>query len=251
MNDTLENSGIDARPPEGPEDPDHTHNPEIPVDSVNTPIPGEQVQPTFQTPAEEAESPPCDPRLLAGISGVGVQLERIMREVEQAREQIGFLPPQLRSLGSRIDAAAVSITETRYRALLLDLLGVYDLTDQLIRTLASDDNNTLEKQHLKNYQMIKTQLLQILSLNGLEPILTEGLFDESIHKAVDRMQCKDPDEAGRVTRVIRPGFRTAHQVLRYAEVVVSVHEPSMVQHPPEQALNDKHEPDETKPMTHK
>ncbi len=172
-------------------------------------------------------------RVMEELSGISGRMERISEQIALAREQIGYLPPQLRNLGNRIDAAAASISETRYRALLKDMLGVYDFADQAVRVLESE-----VAEHggpgLKYCRIIRTQLCQLLSLNGLTLIVAEGEFDPDNHKAVERKPCADPDQVGRIARIVRPGFRTEHQVLRYAEVVVFFYEPPTIS---EQAIN--------------
>jgi hypothetical protein len=73
--------------------------------------------------------------------------------------------------------------------------------------------------------MIRTQILQILQYNGLEQIPSDGEFKSDVHRAVDRTPCETQEEAGLIVKVVRPGFRTSLQILRYAEVVVAHYVP--------------------------
>jgi molecular chaperone GrpE (heat shock protein) len=255
MNDTLEENKVEVKPRTGTEESEQPQSPETSPEPHEDPVSDGSAPEENRGPSKETESYLCDPQLIEKISGMGDQLESIQREITKTREQISFLPPQLRNLGGRVDAAAVSISETRYRALLRDLLGVYDLVDQLIRTMEAPDMEAQDmeanRRHLKNYRVILTQLGQILAVNGLEPIPTDGPFNADIHKAVDRTRCDDPDEAGRVVRMVRPGFRTSHQVLRYAEVVVSVYEPAEEKGPALDEIDEAApEPGPDNPISH-
>lgn len=183
-------------------------------------------------------SPPVDP-LTASLTPVqddlhslryllaaqDTRLARLEATLEATAKQVGFLPPQLRLVGSRVDALTTSVSEPRFRALLLSLLGVYDLVEQMLRTLPEPADVAAEEGHRRNYEVLRTQLRQLLATNGLSEIVTEGTFDPAIHRALQRVPCADPEQANRVLEVVRPGFRTEQVVLRYAEVVVGQYVP--------------------------
>jgi molecular chaperone GrpE (heat shock protein) len=179
----------------------------------------------LENPPSAPEHPNSDRLLTDQLTDMQDRLHQLGMDVAKTGEQLSYLPGQIRNLGGRIDAMTVSISESRFRSLLLDLLGIFDLVDQLIRSVeitVSGGND----QHLENYRIIRTQISQILRYNGLEEIQTEGVFLADIHRAVDRTPCTEAEQAGKIVKVVRPGFQTAHHVLRYAEVVVSHHVPS-------------------------
>ncbi len=174
--------------------------------------------------AEKSPDPAVYPQIFARLDDVQAGLAQIVEAVGKTGEQLSFLPGQIRNLGGRVDAVAVSVSETRYRSLLLDLLGIYDLLEQLIRSVEPTVSET-SRPHLQNYKLLQIQLEQILEYNGLTRIPTAGPFTPDIHRAVDRHPCEEAAQAGQVVKVVRPGFRTALQVLRFAEVVVSYQVP--------------------------
>lgn len=151
------------------------------------------------------------------------RLDRLELAVEGISKQVSFLPAQLRLIGGKLDGLATSISESRYRAVLLSLLGVCDLVDQLLRAEPTAAEEADAAEHRRNYEVLREQLRQILDMNGLFEIPTAGSFDRESHRAVAVVACDDPSESGRVVAVIRPGFRTETSVLRYAEVAVAKH----------------------------
>ena len=180
--------------------------PEQPPETEPAPEPGE-------TPRAEVEAVR---ELLVAILG---RLEKLEEAAGTTAKQVGYLPPQVRILGSKVEGLTTSISEPRHRALLLGLLAVYDLVDQLLRA-SRQATPASEADHLRNYEVLRTQLRQLLEANGLEEIPAQGAFDPEQHRAIERATVSDPDLDNRILEVARPGFRTPQAVLRYAEVRV-------------------------------
>jgi molecular chaperone GrpE (heat shock protein) len=159
------------------------------------------------------------------LAAVEARLAYLETNLDTTAKQISFLPPQMRLLGNKIEGVAASLSEPRYRAVLLSLLAIYDLVNQMLRSLPSVPESDAMADDRRNYQVLRTQLRQTLESNGLSEIETGGPFDPELHRAVQRIPCDDPAQAGRVVEVVRPGFRTEQAVLRYAEVSVSQYVP--------------------------
>ena len=121
------------------------------------------------------------------------------------------------------EIASVGLTEPRIRALLLGVVGIYDLVDQMWQAAIEQPDS---KSQCSNYATLRTQLLQLLAGNGLAAIAADGEFDPDLHFAVRHVPCADAAQANRVLQVVRQGFRTEQAVLRYAEVLVGRHEPA-------------------------
>ncbi|MCX6868477.1 MAG: nucleotide exchange factor GrpE [Verrucomicrobia bacterium] len=68
--------------------------------------------------------------------------------------------------------------------------------------------------------MVRRQLSEFLSSQGVEEIPTSGHFDPNLHDAVAEEECA-AGEDGRILRVIRRGFKLRDRLLRPASVVVS------------------------------
>lgn len=168
-----------------------------------------------------------------GVREVCAQTQERLVNVEtvagETAKQVSFLPPQVRQLSGKVEGLNTSISESRYRAALLSLLGVYDLVDQVLRTLPAADGDEREAAHRRNYEVVRTQLRQILDANGLSEIAADGAFDPTVHRAAQRAPVSDPAQADMVLEVVRPGFRTGQSVLRYSEVVVGHYVPTPTQ----------------------
>ncbi len=198
---------------------------ELSVENISTAADNEQEQAETSEEivktdvAEEVIEQGVNSLLQEELTRLDGRLGQIMAGVEQTSEKISYIPGQIRNLGGRVDAVATSISESRYRSLLKDLLGIYDLIDQLIRSVDFSAEEA-DRQHNNNYRIIQTQISQILEYNGMKKIDTQGVFNPEIHMAVDRELCDDPQNAGTIAKVVRDGFRTDHQMLRYADVVI-------------------------------
>lgn len=167
-----------------------------------------------------------DVRRIEGIcESVQSRLGSLETATTETSKQISFLPPQVRQLGAKVESLNSSISEPRYKAVLLGLLGVYDLVDQLLHTRPANETLVTEADHQRNYEVVRTQLRQLLEGNGLVQIPTDGAFDPTMHRATQRTTVGDPSQADMILEVVRPGFRTEQSVLRYAEVVVGHYTP--------------------------
>ena len=146
------------------------------------------------------------------------RLDAFQESVDGLAKLVSYLPPQLRMLGGKIDGLTTSLAEPRCRALLLGLLSIQDLVDQMLR--APENGSLPAPDHRRNYEVLATQIGQLLASNGLSEIPTDGEFDPQLHRAVGSAPCDDPARENRVAEVVRRGFRTEQSVLRYAEVLV-------------------------------
>jgi molecular chaperone GrpE len=68
--------------------------------------------------------------------------------------------------------------------------------------------------------MVRKQLNEFLSSQGVEEIATDIPFDPNLHDAVAQEECAAGEE-GRVLKVTRRGFKLRDRLLRPASVVVS------------------------------
>lgn len=154
------------------------------------------------------------------------RLSNLEMATDVASRQIAFLPPQIRMLAAKIEGLTTSVSEPRLRAVLLGLLSVYDLVEQARRALLNEAPTDAGAVELRHYEVLRTQLRQLLEANGLSEISGDGPFDPLVHRAIERVPVTDPTQADGVVSVLRPGFRTEQSVLRYAEVSVAHYTPA-------------------------
>lgn len=191
-------------------------------------------EPQPVAPVSEAAPPEnelltkMDDRLRQTQEAIVAQEERL-NELKDAiggvADQIKLIPPQVRKVGGKVESLTNSISDPKYNALLKAVLGIHDLVDQVLRSWPTAPEGAASGDLRRNYEVLRTQLRQLLEVNGLSEIPTDGRFDPNMHRALERVPCEDPAQADHVVKVVRPGFRTEQDsVLRYAEVCVGYHE---------------------------
>jgi molecular chaperone GrpE len=173
----------------------------------------QQVLPAEGKPGDPTDSVPAEN---SSFTLLGERIGALER-------QVGFIPPQIRQLVTKVDSLTTSVAEPRMKALLLGLVGIYDLIDQLARNATTTETSGTD--HGRNYRVLRSQLRVLLETNGLIEIAAEGAFDPLFHCALQSVAVEDPVADNRIVEVIRTGFRTDHAVLRYAEVVVARYSP--------------------------
>lgn len=100
--------------------------------------------------------------------------------------------------------------------LLEDLLPVIDNFEMGMQAAAQDKSSMI----YIGMDMVRRQLNEFLTAQGVEEIDTSGLFDPNLHDAVAQEDCAAGEE-GRILRVTRRGFKLRDRLLRPASVVVS------------------------------
>jgi molecular chaperone GrpE len=97
-------------------------------------------------------------------------------------------------------------------------LPVVDNLERAVAAAEEDGSNPL----LEGVQMVHKQMLEALQALGVEEIPALGEpFDPNLHEAVMRAEAECPEQAGRVTGVMRKGYCVDGRVLRYAMVTVA------------------------------
>lgn len=100
--------------------------------------------------------------------------------------------------------------------LLEDLLPVIDNFEMGMLAAAQDTSSMI----YIGMDMVRKQLKEFLSMQGVEEIPTDGLFDPNLHEAVAQEECGKGEE-GRILRVTRRGYKLRDRLLRPSGVVVS------------------------------
>ncbi|MEI6604037.1 MAG: nucleotide exchange factor GrpE [Verrucomicrobiota bacterium] len=100
--------------------------------------------------------------------------------------------------------------------LLEELLPVIDNFEMGMQAAAQDSQSMI----FIGMEMVRRQLNEFLSSQGVEDIPSSGTFDPNLHDAVAEETCAAGEE-GRILRVTRRGFRLRERLLRPASVVVS------------------------------
>jgi molecular chaperone GrpE (heat shock protein) len=145
------------------------------------------------------------------------RVEAIAQDMSAIRKQLSFIPAKLRSVEDRVVQLRDAIGESKYQGLLKEFLRIHDLVDQIMRGLVDLPGCAVMAAQKRTCEVLKTQMRQILIVNGLQEIRADGTFDPELHQATGKIPTPDPDLDGKIARVQRPGFKTETTVLRYAE----------------------------------
>lgn len=100
--------------------------------------------------------------------------------------------------------------------LLEDLLPVIDNFEMGMQAASQDQKSMI----YIGMDMVRRQLNDFLTSQGVQEIPTTGNFDPNLHDAVAQEDCAKGEE-GRILRVTRRGFKLRDRLLRPAGVVVS------------------------------
>lgn len=100
--------------------------------------------------------------------------------------------------------------------LLEELLPVIDNFEMGMQAASQDTSSMI----YIGMDMVRRQLNEFLSSQGVEEIPATGMFDPNLHDAVAQEDCAAGEE-GRILRVTRRGFKLRDRLLRPASVVVS------------------------------
>lgn len=100
--------------------------------------------------------------------------------------------------------------------LLEELLPVIDNFEMGMQAAAQDQSSMI----YIGMDMVRRQLNEFLTAQGVTEIATDTLFDPKLHDAVAQEECAAGEE-GRILRVTRRGFRLRDRLLRPASVIVS------------------------------
>lgn len=143
-------------------------------------------------------------------------LEAAERERDELREKWQRAQADFQNLRRRTLADTQSAIQRGTGEILSDVIGVLDFLDMALKSpCESADAKAL----LMGVQMTRDQLWKALEAQGVTLIATDGAFDAEIHQAVATVE---EDEAGRIVDQVRCGYRRPNDVLRHAQVRVSV-----------------------------
>jgi molecular chaperone GrpE len=125
----------------------------------------------------------------------------------------------------RIARDAERAAEMRVRGVLTSFIDVVDDLDRALGASSSggaSDGSGGDRALREGIELVRDRFLSKLAEQGVEREEPIGAaFDPNRHEAVAAVRARSPAEAGRVERVLRPGYRVGEEVLRPASVVVT------------------------------
>jgi len=142
--------------------------------------------------------------------------EELEQEATKWREMAMRSAAEMDNLRKRTARDREDAIRYANQRLLEELLPVIDNFEMGMQAAGQDPQSMI----FIGMEMVRRQLNEFLSSQGVEEIASSGLFDPNLHDAVAEETCS-AGEDGRILRVTRRGFRLRDRLLRPASVVVS------------------------------
>ncbi len=174
------------------------------------------------SPENDTEEPQADPELDGSESTDAEEVETpevAEEEIDEAAKwkeislRTAAEMDNLRKRTAREREDAVRYANSR---LLEELLPVIDNFEMGMQAASEDTKSMI----YIGMDMVRKQLNEFLSAQGVEEVPTDGLFDPNLHDAVAQEPC-DKGEEGRILKVSRRGYKLQDRLLRPASVTVS------------------------------
>jgi molecular chaperone GrpE len=155
-------------------------------------------------------------------------VEQLRKELEESRndaaahqEKFLRVRADMENYKKRMERTYADRAHSSKKELLQNLLSV---KDNLERALHYAGSSEAEGESLmEGVRLTQYQLDQMLQKEGVEPIEAEGQpFDPRLEEAIQSVNDPSVDDHT-VVKVVRTGYTYADEVLRPAQVVVSVH----------------------------
>lgn len=211
-----------------------TFNGTDPPSTEVEPVSTDENSESIETETEEAMTTDTASAEIDAASEMKTDLDIITEQIAQGfhnigasisglRDQLSYIPPQVRLVQKSVSDMTISISEGRLRSLLLEMAHIYDLVEQF--RLSCENMKPVEQQALNSYEILGTQIKQILKVNGFTEIPRTGLFDPELHFAMVKIPCDCEEKNNTIHSVIRAGFRSKNSILRCAEVKVNCYTP--------------------------
>jgi molecular chaperone GrpE len=109
--------------------------------------------------------------------------------------------------------------EAGTRAIVRFVRPILTELDNLSRALSAATPGTFNE-FAQGVTMIEANLKAALAAAGIEPVVSEGVFDPAIHEVLAEAEHADLSR-GTIVQVHRPGYKLRDQLVRAAQVVVA------------------------------
>lgn len=181
-----------------------------------------------------AEDLEADPRAAEEVITSGEQsdplqsVEQLRRELEESRQDAALhqekflrVRADMENYKKRMERTYADRAHSSKKDLLQNLLGVKDNLERALHYAGSSEAGG--ESLIEGVRLTQYQLNQMLQKEGVEPIAAEGQpFDPRLEEAIQTVNDPSVDDHT-VVQVVRTGYTYGDEVLRPAQVIVSVH----------------------------
>ena len=174
--------------------------------------------------------------------GAGEELERLRREVQQAKDQYLRTLAEVDNVKKRLHREKEEFVRYAAESVVRALLPIVDSLDQ---ALVAVDKQADPQAVIKGVHLIYRQLLGLLDKEGVKRIPTVGEpFDPHKHEAVARVEAGDGMADDTVAEEVQVGYTMHGKVIRPA--IVKVAKRSAISHQPSAVSETKRQkPEQT------
>ncbi len=162
-----------------------------------------------------------DLRAPSQVEALEQELAATQREVAASQDKFLRARADMENYKKRIERTYAELTKSSKKDLLRKVLSVKDNLERALQF--GEDAETASESVLEGVRLTQYQLDQMLQQEGVTPIDAEGKpFDPYTEEAIQTMNDPNvPDHT--VVQVVRTGYTYQDEVLRPAQVIVSVH----------------------------
>lgn len=141
------------------------------------------------------------------------------RELEQWKDRFTRVSADLENIRKRALQDQQAMIARSQSKIFSDLVGVVDNFDRAL----DDDSvsfDVSQQQWVDGIALIRKELLNLLSVHGVEEITETEVFDPELHEALVQVD-SDMHESGQIVEVLQKGYRLHGKMMRPSKVSVS------------------------------
>lgn len=180
-----------------------------------------------QLPANQNEEPKAKVEKTPSIQQIRKELDEAVRQKDESErksvdyfERLQRLQADMENLQKVTRRQLDAVTKQASERLLVSLLPILDAMHQA-EMIAHSGNSLPPDEIAVGLQMLRKQLVEILSSEGLEEIPTVGrLLDPELHEVVSYIET-DNEPENTIVEEVRKGYLLNGKVIRPSLVVVS------------------------------
>jgi molecular chaperone GrpE len=172
--------------------------------------------PTHEAPVVAADSDSAPTSSTEDAAPAPDPWEELEAEAAKWKELSLRTAAEMENLRKRTSREREDAIRYANQRLLEELLPVIDNFEMGMQAASQDTKSMI----YIGMDMVRRQLNEFLSSQGVEEIPTAGTFDPNLHDAVAQEETAAAEE-GQILRVTRRGFRLRDRLLRPAGVVVA------------------------------
>jgi molecular chaperone GrpE len=156
------------------------------------------------------------------VETLQAQLDAARQEAADNQDRYLRARADMENYKKRIERTYADLAKSGKKELLTKLLGVKDNLERALQYSGTSNENG--EGIIEGVRLTQYQLDQLLAQEGVKEIDAEGQpFDPRLEEAIHRVNDAGVED-GTVVEVFRKGYTLNDEVLRPAQVIVSVHE---------------------------